>query len=146
MSTIDEWGALHVASQAVKTIKVPDDIEFRVITNALGLMIASGGLMAGAMVRERSFEFWLYDIVPLLFSCFLAYRLYRTFLTLMMSSESDFGAQQRVRTSEQLRSESAAVARISAKTGFTEQQVLEEVAKRIETKKTEAMKNNKFTN
>ena len=115
-------------------IKIADDIEYRVIANAFGLLIASAGLVAGEMVRQRSFEYWLDDIVPLLFVCWMAFRLYRNFLS-TMNAYLDYVPPPSVvrdrKIREALQSEQAAVAQISAKTGYSEEQVAAEVAKRI---------------
>jgi hypothetical protein len=130
-------------------IKIPDDIEYRVIANAFGLLIASAGLLAGEMVRLRSFDYWLNDIVPLFFVLWLLFRLYRNFLSTMIAyndlpTPSSVVRDQNIR--QALKEEQAVVAQITAKTGFTAEQVVAEVAKRIETKKNEAMKNNKMAN
>ena len=115
-------------------IKIADDIEFRAIANAFGLLIASAGLVAGEMVRQRSFEYWLDDIVPLLFVCWMTFRLYRNFLSTMNAYQNYVPPPSVVRERkirEALKSQQAAVAQISAKTGYTEEQVAAEVAKRI---------------
>jgi hypothetical protein len=130
-------------------IKIPDDIEYRVIANAFGLLIASAGLLAGEMVRLRSFDYWLNDIVPLIFVLWLLFRLYRNFLSTMIAYNNlptppSVVRDQNIR--QTLKEEQAVVAQITAKTGFTAEQVVAEVAKRIETKKNEAMKNNKMAN
>lgn len=130
-------------------VKIADDIEYRVIANAFGLLIASGGLLAGEMVRQRSFEYWLDDIVPLLFVCWMAYRLYRNFLSTMIAYQDYTPPAAEVRDRkirESLKSEQAAVAQITAKTGYTADQVVAEVAKRIEAQKAEAQRKNKSTN
>jgi len=72
----------------VTKIKIPKDIEYRVIGNALGLMIAVGGLLAGNMMREQSFEYWRGDIIPLAITFFLAYRLMRNLLLMMTAYQS----------------------------------------------------------
>lgn len=129
-------------------IKISADIEYRVISNAFGLLVASAGLLSGAMVRERSLEYWMSDIVPLVIVAWLLFRLFRNFLATMIAYHDTPTAaaqgQQRIR--EAVRAEKATVGQITARTGYTEEQVLEEVAKRIEAKKAEAMKTNKFTN
>lgn len=128
-------------------IKIPDDIEFRVMGNAFGLLIASAGLLAGEMFRLRSFDYWLDDIVPLLLAVWMGYRLFRNFLSTMNAyhdvSPSTAGVRDR-QIRETLKSEHAVVAQIAAKTGYTAEQVVEEVAKRIESQKAEALKKNKF--
>ncbi|MEI7815719.1 MAG: hypothetical protein WCI45_00880 [Desulfuromonadales bacterium] len=124
-------------------MKIPDDIEYRVIGNAFGLLIASAGLLAGEMVRERSFEYWLNDTVPLLFALWMVYRLYRNFLLTMNAypgvTPSDAVLRDR-QIRETLKSEQVAVAQISSKTGYTAEQVVQEVAKRIESQKAAAQK------
>ncbi len=128
-------------------IKIPDDIEYRVIGNGFGLLIASAGLLAGEMVRLRSFDYWLHDIVPLLLLSWMGLRMYRNFLSTLTAYQDVPPAVARDRQiRESIKSEQVAVAQISAKTGYTAEQVVEEVAKRIEAKKADAMKKNKFTN
>jgi hypothetical protein len=130
-------------------IKIPDDIEYRVIGNAFGLLIASAGLLAGEMLRQRSFDYWLDDIVPLLLFLWMGFRLFRNFLS-TMNAYHDFVPPAAVvrdrQIRETLKSEHVAVAQITEKTGFTADQVVAEVAKRIEAQKAETMKKNKFTN
>lgn len=130
-------------------LKIPDDIEYRVIANSFGLLIASAGLLAGEMVRLRSFDYWLNDIVPLFFVLWLSFRLYRNFLSTMVLYQdvpSPAAVLRDKNIRQALKSEQAAVAQITAKTGFTADQVVAEVAKRIETKKAEALKKNKMIN
>src|ERR1039457_7351154 len=64
-------------------IKIPADIEYKVIGNAFGVLITSGGLMAGTMVSQRSFDYWQEDLVPLLLLMVLSYRLMRSFVLTM---------------------------------------------------------------
>lgn len=130
-------------------IKIAADIEYRVIANSFGLLIASAGLLAGEMVRLRSFDYWQGDLVPLLLVGWLGFRLFRNFLSTMIAYHDVPTPHAVVRDRnirETLRGEKATVAQITAKTGYTADQVMAEVAKRIETQKTEAMKKNKFTN
>lgn len=128
-------------------IKIPSDIEFRVIGNSLGLLIASAGLLAGTMVSQRSFDYWLDDIVPLIFVAWMCFRLYRNFLS-TMAAYPDIPAQK---TSERfsatsVMSEPVIAGRIASKAAPSPDQVLDEVAKRIASKKADAEKKNKFTN
>lgn len=128
-------------------IKIADDIEFRVIGNLFGLLIASAGLLAGEMVRLRGFEYWLDDIVPLFFVCWLAFRLYRNFLSTINAYQNytpppSVTRDRQIR--ETLKSEQATVGKIAAKTGYSADQVVAEVAKRIEAQKAiDALKKNK---
>lgn len=127
-------------------IKIPDDIEYRVIGNIFGLLIASAGLLAGEMVRLRSFDYWLDDIVPLLLFIWMGFRMYRNFLSTMNVYQGVTSAAviRNRSINEVLKSEPAAVAQIAAKTGYSAEQVVAEVAKRIEAQKAEALKKNKF--
>lgn len=130
-------------------IKIPEDIEFRVMGNGLCLMIVSAGLLAGEMIRLRSFDYWRDDIVPLLLMIWLVYRLFRNFLSTLIAYRDEVPPPAVVRDRqirETLKSEKTAVAQIAAKTGFTAEQVVGEVAKRIEAKKEEALKKNKMVN
>jgi hypothetical protein len=134
---------------AAKTvdIKIPSDIEFRVIGNAFGLLIASAGLLGGAMISQRSFEYWLDDFVPLMFVVWTSFRLYRNFLSTMTAypditvpkPSEEFAATP-------VHSEPVIAGRIAAKSTPSPDQVLEQVAKRIEEQKEAAAKKNKFTN
>jgi ABC-type nickel/cobalt efflux system permease component RcnA len=124
-----------VAKTEVKTveIKIADDIEYRVISNAFGLLIASAGLLAGEMVRMRSFEYWLHDIVPLLLILWMVFRLYRNFLSTMVAYHDYVPSpavlrDRKIRTA--LKAEQAAVAQISAQTGLSEEEVAAEVSRR----------------
>ena len=127
-------------------IKIPEDIEFRVIGNAFGLLISSAGLLAGDMVRYRSLDFWVVDIVPLGLAAFMCFRLFRTFVSTMnayqgMKPSAAVISERQIR--ETIKSEPGAVAQIAAKTGYTSEQVVAEVAKRIELQKAEALKRQK---
>ena len=126
------WKLAKKGSKTVE-IKIADDIEFRVIGNAFGLLIASAGLLAGEMVHQRSFEYWQNDIVPLLFTCWMAFRLYRNFLSTMIAYQDYVPPPAEVRDRkirEVLKAERGTVAEIAAKTGFSEEEVAAEVSKR----------------
>lgn len=125
-------------------VKIPDDIEYRVIGNAFGLLIASAGLLAGEMLRLRSFDYWLDDIVPLLLLIWMGFRLYRNFLS-TMNAYQDAPAQVPHPTSP-IQNEQVIVGQIPAKPSYSAEKVVEEVAKRIEAQKAEALKKNKFNN
>jgi len=130
-------------------IKIPDDIEFRVMGNALGMLIVSAGLLGGEMVRQRSFDYWLEDIFPLLLLFGLGYRLFRNFLSTMIAYKDEISPQAELRNRqirEALKLEPAAMAQITAKTGLSPEKVMDEVARRIENKKLEALKKDKFIN
>jgi len=125
-----------VAKAAAKTvsIKIADDIEYRVIGNAFGLLIASAGLLAGEMLHQRSFEYWPNDIVPLMFTSWMAFRLYRNFLS-TMAAYRDYVPSPAVlrdrKIREALKAEHASVAEIAARTGLSEEEVAAEVSRRV---------------
>lgn len=130
-------------------LKIPEDIEYRVIGNAFGLLIVSAGLLAGEMFRLRSFDYWLDDIVPLFLLLLLGFKLFRNFLSTMnayqgISNPADVLRDKNI--NRVLKSEPAAVAQIAAKTGYTTEQVVAEVAKRIEAQKADALKKNRTNN
>lgn len=121
------------------TIKVPVDIEYAVIGNAFGLLIACGGLLAGTMVNQRSFDYWLEDLVPLLLVCFMALRLVRSFMTAVLATQA--APMHRAHSPRKtITPEAVAMGQLPPVPGYTTEQVLEEVAKRIEAKKAKAPK------
>jgi hypothetical protein len=128
-------------------IKIPEDIEYRVIGNAFGLLICSAGLLAGEMVRLRSFDYWPNDIVPLIFVAWMSFRIYRNFLSTLVAypgatAPKTIGGS----ATTSVRSVPVIAGRIADKSGPSADQVLNEVAKRISAKKEDAVKKNKFTN
>jgi hypothetical protein len=124
-----------VAEASVKTIKIPSDIEYRVIGNAFGLLIACGGLLAGAMVSQRSVDYWQEDIVPLVLVLFLGYRLLRTFVTTMTVYQGAGPLHVPKVSRENIQRVHAAVAQLPATMNYTPDQVVEEVSRRIEAQK-----------
>ena len=128
-------------------LKIPADIEFRVIGNVFGLLIASAGLLAGSMVRERSFDYWLDDIVPLAIVLWLLFRFFRNLLstvTLYRDAPPLIHGARPAATA--ISPEQVVMGQIPARTVPTPEQVVEEVARRIDAKKAEAEKKNKFMN
>ena len=132
-------------------IKIPSDIEFRVIGNAFGLLIASAGLLGGTMISQRSFDYWLDDIVPLMFAAWMSFRLYRNFLSTMAAypdipkpNPVDDYAATSVYSEPVIAGH--ITAKSTAKSAPSADKVLEQVAKRIEEQKESAAKKNKFTN
>lgn len=128
-------------------MKIPDDIEYRVISNAFGLLISSAGLLAGEMLRQRSFEYWLSDIVPLALVAWMGYRLFRNFLSTMNVYQyvTPPVPHQAVGATP-VANEQVITAQIPAKPSYSADKVIAEVAKRIEDQKANALKMNKFTN
>jgi hypothetical protein len=133
-----------MAGETVKTLKIPDDIEYRVIGNAFGLLIAFAGLLGGTMLNQRSFEYWMDDLVPLIFSAYMAFRLFRNFIATMTLYQD--ATPLRRPAPQRVQADQAAFARLPAAPSYSAEQVVEEVAKRIEAQKAEAQKKNKMTN
>lgn len=128
-------------------LKIPADIEFRVIGNAFGLLIASAGLLAGTMVRERSFDYWLDDIVPLAIIFWLLFRFFRNLLSTVTLYRNALPPVHRASSGATVISpEQVVMGQIPARTVPTPEQVVEEVARRIDAKKADAEKKNKFMN
>lgn len=126
-------------------IKIPEDIEFRVMGNAFGLLIASAGLLAGEMVRLRCVDYWLDDVVPLLLLIWMGFRLFRNFLSTMIAYHDVTQRPRSASGASPLQSERVVTGQITSKS-YSADKVVEEVAKRIEAQKAEAIKKNKFTN
>lgn len=128
-------------------IKIPSDIEYRVISNAFGLMFASAGLLAGAMVQQRSFEYWRDDILMLLIVAWLGFRLFRNLLSTLMlyQDQPPLRPKKPVSGTSPVMPEQVIAGQIPAVTVPSAEQVVEEVAKRIEAKRMKAEQSNKFT-
>jgi hypothetical protein len=121
-------------------IKVPDDIEYRVIANAFGFLIACGGLLVGTMVSERSLDYWLEDIVPLSFAIIMGIRLFRSFVTTMTVYQGTAPKNSHIVSKENIQREHAIVAQLPHTSSYTPEQVVDEVVRRIEAQKAEAAK------
>ena len=133
-----------MAGESVKTLKIPDDIEYRVLGNAFGLLIALAGLLGGTMLNQRSFEYWMDDLVPLLFSAYMAFRLFRNFIA-TMTLYQDAPPHHRP-AAQRVQADQLAYAQLPSVPSYSAEQVVEEVAKRIEAQKMEAQKKNKMIN
>lgn len=129
-------------------IKIPDDIEYRVIGNAFCLVIAFTGLLAGQMMQMRSTDYWLDDIVPLVLICWLGFRLYRNSLTMMIAYRDVPLENMMPRQANPIRGEAAIAGHLTANPNqqFSAENVIAQVTKRIEAQKAGASKSNKFTN
>lgn len=128
-----------MASGAVE-IKIPADIEYRVIGNVFGLLIACGGLLGGAMVYQRSLEYWREDIVPLGLVLLLGYRLMRNILSTVIACQGAPPRPASPVSKENIQRLHATVAQLPEAVNYTPEQVIEEVARRIETQKANAAK------
>lgn len=134
-----------MANEAVG-VKVLDEIEYKVIGNAFGVMIASGGLLAGTMMRQRSFEYWQEDIVLIVLLAFMSYKLMRGLVAVMTAYQVLPAHPHPAPRRENVQPDQAFVAQIPAPVKYTAEQVLDQVAKRIEAQKADAMKKNKMAN
>lgn len=133
----------EAAVQTKKQIVVNNDIEYVVIGNFLGLLIAFGGVLAGAMVGQRSFEYWKEDIVPLALMLWMSYRLIRNMFMTMVVYQDAPRHQRSFVSKEAIQREHAIVAKLPAAANFTPEQALDEVMKRIELQKVEKNKKDK---
>ncbi len=128
-------------------IKIADDIEYRVIGNAVGLLISSAGLLAGEMVRQRSTDYWMEDIVPLVLCLWLAYRLFRNFLSTMLLYQNMAPPVQHARSAaSSIQGERVVAGQLPHKPLMSSEKVVEQVAKRIEAQKNEKIKKNAANN
>lgn len=133
-------------------IKVPEDIEYRIIGNAFGMMIACGGLLTGVMVSERSLDYWRDDIVPLGLLVVLGFCLSRNCIAMLSACLAEIRptrhhpSPRAAATKEKIQQEHAAIAQLPASSKLSPEQVVEQVVKRIEAQKAEASKKNKLAN
>lgn len=136
-----------MATKTASTVKIPADIEYRVIGNFFALLIACAGILGGTMVNQRSFDYWADDLVPIVAVLFLVFRLFRNFIsTLTLYQDSPLIHHQPGTAKVYNEAVTAgAMPRIGAK-NYTTEQVVEEVAKRIEAQKEAAQKKNKMVN
>ena len=129
-----------MANGVAIALKIPADIEYRVLGNAFGLLIATGGLLAGAMVTEKSFDYWLNDIVPLSLFAFMLFRLFRNIISTMLLYRNEFPTHVRKTRTESVTADPLQMPQIAAPHGPTPEQVVEEVVKRIEAQKAEQVR------
>lgn len=136
-----------MANEAVG-IKILHEIEYKVIGNAFGVLIAAGGLLAGSMASQRSFEYWQEDIVLIGLLAIMSFKTMRSFVAAMTAYQVMPAHPHPAPHREHVQPDQAFVAQIPApkKQNYTAEQVLDEVAKRIENQKAEAMKKNKMVN
>ena len=137
-----------MTSEAVGS-KEPQDIEIAVIGNAFCLLIASAGLLAGSMAANLSLAYWREDIVVLAITAVMGIRLLRNLMDVMAqyqeTPQSLHHHRPETQERENVQSDDVVTGQIPAVSSFSEDQVIEEVVKRIEMKKAEAAMKNKFT-
>lgn len=126
--------------------------EFRFLGNFFGALMACAGLLAGTMVQERSLDYWLEDIVPLLLLVFTLRGVIKSAMEL--AKDSIFYEEQKKQVLEAMAKQEAMAAamagveselpKLTAKTKYSEAEVLEAVSKRIEQQREEGLKKNKI--
>lgn len=125
-----------MASEAAEKITVADGPEFRMIGNLFWIIMSLGGLMVGTMFRERSIDYWMDDIVPLLILVFSSYRFYRNAIDLARDAEIYTQRKEQVfaamaRAASRVDDEME-IPKLAAKPQFSEDEVLDAVARRIQ--------------
>lgn len=128
--------------------------EFRFLGNLFGALMACAGLLAGTMVHERSLDYWLEDIVPLLLLVFTLRGVIKSAMEL--AKDSIFYEEQKKQVLEAMAKQEAMAAamaesesglpKIASKPKYSEAEVLEAVSKRIEQQREEGLKKNKIIN
>ena len=128
--------------------------EFRFLGNLFGALMACAGLLAGTMVQERSLDYWLEDIVPLLLLVFTLRGVIKSAMEL--AKDSIFYEEQKKQVLEAMSKQEAMAAamagtdvelpKIASKPKYSEAEVLEAVSKRIEQQREEGLKKNKNIN
>jgi hypothetical protein len=125
--------------------------EFRFLGNLFGALMACAGLLAGTMMREHSLDYWFEDVVPLLLLCITLRGLIKSAMEL--AKDSIYYEEQKKQVLDALahRDKMAAamadgaspeLPRISAKSKYSEEEVIEAVSKRIEKQREDAVKKN----
>jgi len=119
--------------------QVTDGPEFRLLGNLFGVMIALAGLLAGTMMRERSFDYWLEDIVPLMI---LAITLRGLLLNAISLFQSSMAYDEKMEMLNKVMAQQSAqsvvpdmeLPLLTKKREYSEEEVLEAVSKRIQEK------------
>lgn len=122
---------------AAKTLEitVPDDIEYRIIGDLIGVLMASAGLLGGTMMVQASIDYWLEDVVPLVLLIFFGYRLFRRLITFVTACQ--LTPVRRVPVTSQRSSSEPATSTQSKSAGreMSPEEVVAGVMKRIDEKR-----------
>lgn len=133
-----------------ETVELSDGPEYRVLGNLFGVLLGCTGLLAGTMVRERSFDYWQSDLVPLLILLFTCRGLIKSSMDLMREDMIYLEKKKQIdrflaKQSEVLSPEMGGeMPKLAATSHYTEEEVLEAVSKRIEQQREEAVRKSKF--
>lgn len=134
---------------------VEDGPEFSFLGNLFGMLIASAGLLAGTMMRERSFDYWLEDIVPILllvitFRGVLVSSIALARISILHDEKMDMLIQEMAKKNIMDAQAGAApdmempLLTKKKQQDYSEEEVLEAVSRRLQEKKDESMRKNKF--
>ena len=139
-----------------KTVELSNGPEYRVLANFFGVMLASAGLLAGTMFKERSLDYWQDDAVSILLFLITGRGLLKNSMQLARESmiytekkkmmDAFLAKQHEVLDGEDNNDAIADIQRITEKSHYTEEEVLEAVSKRIQEQRDKGMKNNKLVN
>lgn len=143
-----------MAKKKQDTQMVEDGPEFSFLGNLFGMLIASAGLLAGTMMRERSFDYWLEDIVPLLlfvitFRGVLVSSISLARISIVHDEKMDLLIQEMAKKNI-MDAQAGALPDMEIplltkkKQDYSEEEVLEAVSRRLQEKKEESMRKNKF--
>lgn len=147
-------------NQKPDAVQIFDGIEITIIGNLFALLIVCGGLLGGSMVAEFSFAYWRNDIVPLCLMAIVIMRLlgngfdlYRIYLLGEAAPVEGVSQDARAQTApaaavarEKVQGEHVTVAQLPEAYALDPEKVVEEVARRIESQRNDAIKKNKFIN
>ncbi len=117
--------------------RINSDVEFRAIGNAFALLIILVGLLAGEALHLMSYHYWYDDIIVLILLVWLTYRLFKNILSTMNVYKNAIipdlhPAPER----EAIQGEEVVSGQIPIKKRiFSPEEVVDQVAKRIEAQK-----------
>jgi hypothetical protein len=136
------------------TLQPPQDLEYKVLGDCIGLLIGLFGLLAGAMVANLSLAYWREDMAQLLILLIMGSRLARDFMQVLTFSQLHEMPPQRHHArplsphetpqATAIHPEEAVAGQLPAAPGVSDAEVVAEVIRRIETQKAEALKKSKF--
>jgi len=118
-------------------VELSNGPEYRVLANLFGLLLGFSGLLAGTMLREGSVDYWQHDLVPLLILLVTGRGLLKSSMDLLRESMIYAEKKHMVdaflkKQAEVLTPEPGEMARLASKPHYNEDEVVEEVSKRIE--------------
>lgn len=135
-------------AQTDSPVELSDGAEYKVLANIFGIMLASAGLLAGTMFRERSVDYWQDDMVSLLLLLFSGRGFIKNSMQLVRDtivySEKKQALESFLSRQHQVFDENAGPVNADAlpaqRKQYSEEEVLEAVGKRIQEQKDKAVK------